>query len=418
MDSLDGKTLRYLTEWLESKGARLSNLRLCSYANGERGLHAQAPIQKGDIVLEVPLRLILTEQVAMASAIGRQIEASGMTRLSSQSYLAACVLQEKYAPESFWAPYIAALPVSFPQGPLFFTRDDLALLEGSFLLTKIAKRRSALVEEYQNLFQCARGFERFTLDEFLWAHSIASSRSFGMEIHGRKTIGLVPMADMLNHRHPEETGWRYEDGAGSFVLTARQDLAPDEAMHGSYGRKCNSEFFMHYGFCLEENEDNRAQIRFADRTFRVPARLDHKNTRKMLSLLRLTCASSDDALSPARDAEDEIGPVSLANETRSLLALGAACTEALRRFPTCLEEDEALLQDQALTRNARNSILMRQGEKRVLRFFLELAKVAVPWLRRPWSEVERAAAESRYGAGDFDGYLTSVAASLRRATSI
>lgn len=412
-----GQALRHLTEWLESKGARLSNLCLCIYGDGERGVHARAPLQKGQIVLEVPLRLILTEQVARVSAIGRQVEASGMTRLSSHSHLAACLLQEKHAKDSFWAPYIAALPVSFPQGPLFFTPEDLALLEGSFLLTKVDKRRSALAEEYQNLCRCVPGFDRFTCEEFLWALSIASSRCFRLEINGRKTGGFVPMADMLNHRHPEETGWRYDNGADGFVITARQDFAPDEPVHDSYGRKCNSEFFMHYGFCLEENEDNRAQIRFADRTFRVPARLDHKSTRKMLSLLRLTCAGSDDVLPPGGNGEEEIGPVSLANETRSLLALAGACTEALRRFPTSLEEDEALLQDQALTRNARNSILMRRGEKRVLRYFLELAEVAVPWLRRPWSEVERAAAESRYGAGNFDTYLTSVAASLRSATS-
>jgi protein-histidine N-methyltransferase len=414
MSRLDGQALRHLTEWLEAKGARFSSLCLCTYDDGERGAHARAPLQKGQIVLEMPLRLILTEQVAWGSAIGRQLEASGMTRLSSHSYLAACMLQEKYAPDSFWAPYIATLPVSFPQGPLFFTPADLALLEGSFLLTKIDKRRSALAEEYQSLCRCVPGFDRFTWEEFLWAHAIASSRCFRMEIHGSKTAGLVPMADMLNHRHPEETGWRYDDGADGFVLTARQGFAPGEPVHDSYGRRCNSEFFMHYGFCLEENEDNRAQIRFADRTLRVPASLDHKSTRKLLSFLRLTCASSDDALSPARDAEEEIGPISLANETRSLLALAAACTEALRRFPTSLEEDEALLQDHALTRNARNSILMRRGEKRVLRYFLALAEVAVPWLRRPWSEVERAAAESRYGAGSFDDYL-SVVVSLKSA---
>jgi len=412
-----GQALRHLTEWLESKGARLSNLCLRTYDNGERGVHARAPLQKGQIVLEVPLRLILTEQVAWGSAIGRQIETSGMTQVSRQSYLVACLLQEKYASDSFWAPYIATLPVSFPQGPLFFTPEDLTLLEGSFLLAKIDKRQSAFAEEYQNLCRCVLGFDRFSWEEFLWAHAIASSRCFRMEINGRKTGGLVPMADMLNHRHPEETGWRYDNGADSFVITARKDFAPGESVHDSYGRRCNSEFFMHYGFCLEENKDNRAQIRFADRTFRVPANLDHKSTRKMLSLLRLTCASSEDALPPSRDAEEEIGPVSLANETRCLLALAAACTEALRRFPTNLEEDETLLQDQALTRNSRNSILMRKGEKRVLRYFLELAEVAVPWLRRPWSEVERAAAESRYGAGNFDDYLTSVAVSLRSATS-
>src|SRR3982750_1715047 len=80
-----GHALRHLTEWLESKGARLSNLCLGTYEDGERGVHTRAPLQKGQIVLEVPHRLILTEQVARASAIGRQIEASGLALASTQA---------------------------------------------------------------------------------------------------------------------------------------------------------------------------------------------------------------------------------------------------------------------------------------------------------------------------------------------
>lgn len=420
-----GQALSRLTQWLETGGARFSSLGLCTCGDGERGAYARAPIPKGESVLEVPLRLILTGQLAWVSAIGRQISASGMKERSGHSYLAAYLLQEKYAADSFWAPYIATLPVSFPQIPLFFGSGELALLEGSFVRGKIEERRSALAEEYQDLRQRVPGFDRFTWEDFVWAHLTVNTRGFGMEFYGRETYCLVPMADMLNHRHPQETAWTYDDGANGFVLTADKDFAAGDSVHDSYGCKCNGELFLHYGFCLEENEDNRAQIRFGgrsaslsdaslpDRTFYVVASLAHKNTRKMLSFLRLTCASGDEETPPATGAEEEIGPVSLPNETRSLLALAAACTEALGRFPTSLEEDEALLQDRGLTRHARNAILMRRGEKRVLHYFLDLANAAVPWLCRPWSELQRAAAEHRCGTGNVDEYLTAVTASLR-----
>lgn len=348
---MNTETLCRLTEWLEKRGARFASLCLRTYDDGERGLHARVPIQKGEIVLAVPLQLVLTSDVAWISAIGQQIEASGLKLRSSHSYLAAYLLQERSAADSFWAPYIATMPASFPQMPLFFSSEELALLEGSFILAKIDARRSALAEEYQNLCRCVPGFDRFALDEFVWAHLAARTRCFGMEIYGRETHALVPMADMLNHRYPRETAWGYDDGAHSFVLTALKDFAPGDPVHTSYGRKCNSYIFLNYGFCLEENEDNRARIQFEreNRAFHVPARLDHEDTQEMLSFLRLA----------------------FGDESR--LALAAACTEALRRFPTSLEEDEALLQDQGLARNARNAILMRRGEKRALLYFLELA---------------------------------------------
>ena len=378
-----GQDLCRLTDWLERKGARFSSLCLCTYDDGERGAHAREPIRKGEVVLEVPLRLILTGQAAWLSAIGRQIEASSTKRRSSHLYLAAYVLQEKYAADSFWAPYIETLPRSFPQVPLFFGPEELALLEGSLILEKIGERRSALVEEYEDLCRSVPGFTRFTQDEFLWAHMVVSSRCFGMSIYGRETYGLVPMADMLNHKHPEETAWSYDDHADGFVLTALKNFAPGDPVHDSYGRKCNSELFLHHGFCLDENEDNQAEIRFGgsidssgdvslpERAFRVPASLDHESTRRMMSFLRLSCARGDEELPPALGAETETGPVSVPNETRCLRVLAAACRTALRRFPTSLEEDEELLRGPGLSANARNAILMRRGEKLVLRYYLD-----------------------------------------------
>jgi hypothetical protein len=133
----------------------------------------------------------------------------------------------------------------------------------------------------------------------------------------------------------------------------------------------------------------------------------------MMSFLRSACGGGQEEPRPTADPGEEIGPRSLANEAQSLLALAAACAEALRRFPTSLEEDEALLRSHWLSRNARNAILMRRGEKRVLHYFRDLAAATVPWLHRPWNELQRAVAERRCGTGHFDDYLAAVAASLR-----
>ena len=88
------------------------------------------------------------------------------------------------------------------------------------------------------------------------------TRIFGLVIDGIKTDGLVPMADMLNHKRPRETKWTYEQERRGFEITALQNIKKDSEIYDSYGRKCNSRFFVNYGFSLENNDDNEALLIF------------------------------------------------------------------------------------------------------------------------------------------------------------
>lgn len=79
---------------------------------------------------------------------------------------------------------------------------------------------------------------------------MVSSRIFGMNIEGQKTDGFVPMADMLNHKRPRETSWTYTDEKAGFVIEACQDIPRNNQVFDSYGKKCNSRFFLNYGFIV------------------------------------------------------------------------------------------------------------------------------------------------------------------------
>jgi Rubisco LSMT substrate-binding len=75
-----------------------------------------------------------------------------------------------------------------------------------------------------------------------------------------------------------------------------------------------------------------------------------------------------------------MGPVSAACEARALRMLEDVCGKALARFPASLEEDDLVLQDKSLSYNARNCVVMRRGEKRVLRYFIDYARKLAPVL--------------------------------------
>jgi histone-lysine N-methyltransferase SETD3 len=116
---------------------------------------------------------------------------------------------------------------------------------------------------------------------------VVITRIFGLYIDAHKTDGLVPMADMLNHKRPRQTKWNFEDSTNCFTITSLQALSRGDQVFDSYGQKCNSRFFVNYGFALEHNEaDNEVLYVFDippnDPHFQVKQRLLGGECRKII----------------------------------------------------------------------------------------------------------------------------------------
>ena len=100
-----------MVQWLKDGGARFPRLYLQYYSQDSRGVHCLSDIPSDEIVLYVPHHMIMTSQVAMESPIGKKIVEAQIELRSKHSYLASYLLQEKKkGSESYWAPYINALP--------------------------------------------------------------------------------------------------------------------------------------------------------------------------------------------------------------------------------------------------------------------------------------------------------------------
>lgn len=89
---------------------------------------------------------------------------------------------------------------------------------------------------------------------------LTCSRIFGITVNGTKTDGFVPLADMLNHKRPRTTSWYFCDERGGFVIDACEDIYRGDQIYDSYGKKCNSRFFLNYGFINQPNDANEVPI--------------------------------------------------------------------------------------------------------------------------------------------------------------
>ena len=90
---------------------------------------------------------------------------------------------------------------------------------------------------------------------------MVSSRIFGIQIEGVKTDGFVAYADILNHKRPRQTTWNYTDDRRGFVIDALDDIKRGEQVYDSYGKKCNSRFFLNYGFINLDNDADEYPIK-------------------------------------------------------------------------------------------------------------------------------------------------------------
>ena len=99
-----------------------------------RGVNAARDIKKGETILYVPKKQIITLEMAMASPIGKKMYEKGLRqRLISpkHSFLCTFVMQERRKPETEWNAYIDILPKNFDNFPIFFTDEEKKWLEGS-----------------------------------------------------------------------------------------------------------------------------------------------------------------------------------------------------------------------------------------------------------------------------------------------
>jgi histone-lysine N-methyltransferase SETD3 len=429
------RKLDVFLRWIEEGGARFPKLRIAVREDGERAILSQADIPAFQEVLQVPTRLLLTHKKALESELGRLIQAHAGP-VDDEVYLTAFLLEEKHrGAESFWKPYLDVLPQSFPTVPLYFSEPERALLQGTFVAELLEYQKRTLLAEHARLCERVPGFQRFSAEDFIWARFIVTSRSFGLTVDGVMGRCLAPLADMINHKNPPELVWGCF--GERFVMLAQRAVPGGVEVHGSYGAKDNDMLLLHYGFVLEENEDDTLMLRLglpegdalaaekqkllglnapsARRLFKVPAHYDSPAARDMFSFLRIACAGPEELARLTTPSAPE--PLSVATEERALRALAAACEARLAGFDTALEEDERLLREERLSFNARNCLLLRRGEKRMLRAYADLARTSLPLLRMPAAELEQLAV--RPGAspwGVFDGYVRkAVLPAVRRA---
>ncbi|BAT76729.1 hypothetical protein VIGAN_01477900 [Vigna angularis var. angularis] len=243
-----------LIEWGESNGVK-TQLKIAYIEGAGRGAIARKDLKVGDIALEIPVSIIISEELIHETEMyGVLKEIDG---ISSETILLLWSMKDKYNSDSKFKIYFDTLPEKFNTG-LSFSIEAITVLDGTLLLEEIMQARQFLHAQYDELFPALCNTfpdifppELYTWEKFLWACELWYSNSMKiMYSDGKIKTCLIPIAGFLNHSlcpHVMHYG-QVDPAKNSLKFCLSRPCKSGEECCLSYGNFSSSHLITFYGF--------------------------------------------------------------------------------------------------------------------------------------------------------------------------
>jgi hypothetical protein len=166
-----------------------NSLKLADYEGMGRGLFATQQIKRGQLMVRIPYQVLMDEEAALRSPISGIIK-QHLHLLNSKVVLALFLLYENQKRQSFWRPYLDALPKKINL-PIYWKEEELEWLQASSLRLRVEQQRQDLNVWHATLIlpilkanasqfgiQKLEDMENYSLEKFFWAFAMITSRAF------------------------------------------------------------------------------------------------------------------------------------------------------------------------------------------------------------------------------------------------
>ncbi|GAA5936316.1 ribosomal lysine N-methyltransferase [Sporobolomyces koalae] len=376
-----------------------------------RGAVALQDIEPDTLLFSIPRAILLTTST---SALPALLPSDEWQELSGWTPLILSMMYERLR-TSTWTPYFDLLPDEGSFNSLMFWSDDeLSELKGSTVVDKIGKQDAdeafestvkPFIKKHEQVFGNA---EDYTLKLFHYMGSLVLSRSFHVdhkatdedeqddedsddeeeEREDVADVAAVPFADLLNAKSGcDNARLFYEPQTLNMMSTAR--IAAGAQIFNTYADPPNSDLLRRYGHVDEENDADLVEIGLQDvaelvgkgqglsedeiekrAEFLLDVGIDdvfaietnHTLADELVSAIRAFLLNPEE-LAKAQKKESPPKP-----KVDAQVAQWAQKVIAKREgdYDTTIEDDEALLRG-SLSERKRMAVIVRLGEKRILR---------------------------------------------------
>ena len=389
-----------LLSWIRSKEGYLTNITICNTSGNERGVRADGRIRDNKKIVKIPKELIIHDGMGQATSYGQQLLRGNHSDISNLpiALVVIFMLEDIHAKGEFLT-YYKILPDKLTNFPIFWRENVLSLLKGSDMLKKIKKRTESFISDYNIIARCCPTFkDKFSFKEFLFLRLLVGSRNFGIRIDGIKRVAMVPFSDMLNHSTDPNISWYYDNSKCQFIMRANRHIKNSTELTDTYGKKCNSQMLLFYGFALPSNKYNTLTINiehakqrtrsdlkkmsmFAKLDGYLKKDLNDPFTREMFTFLRISEANDNElAASPYRNIYNN--PVSLGNEIHMLASLHDLMNSLSKEYVLNIEKITNLLNTIDKSTQEYLALLLIHGELEIIHFYIDFSAYMLGKLRQ------------------------------------
>jgi hypothetical protein len=291
------EAVREFDEWFDAHYKLKRSVKLAVAGDGMRlGVIATQRIAAESLYLSIPLNIIIYDSTIFSTPVVGAAIQSVLKRVSAmfqpqQLALNLFLTHQRFiaANQSFFHPYIQLIP-SQHDVPEFYNDDDLAMLKGTQIPSKVKAERLRHRKEYGALATVLRDFAEvfplhvFTYDNYAWAQGILNTRMIWWD----GVPHLVPLLDMINCRQGPNGNRVHSTKRGA---SNRADTyAPwtfnvGDQVFENYGQP-NPTYFLWHGFAVEPNMHDCAQVVPSPATFWSKATRAHQDTVQRLQISR------------------------------------------------------------------------------------------------------------------------------------
>jgi hypothetical protein len=234
---------------------------------GCRGIFATTDIPAGERILEIPEEHIMRiEPLYERNPLLKKIYPQKQQRNDRMILHVYSLLTGQVEPTASEKIYLSSLPKDYSNFCLFFDKKILKPLKGTCFSRKKEDRSDLFhsIDHYQQYYEDQMdrlGIPPEKRDAYRKAIVIVNSRIFQFQDGRKEVLGLVPIADLLNHSNEEgNTTWYFDNMKRVFVMETTVPIPTGRQVYDSYGNKTDIQLLYTYGFYMPKNTDGEIII--------------------------------------------------------------------------------------------------------------------------------------------------------------
>lgn len=139
------------TKWVQENGGKIDGVMIAEFPGYDMGLEATKPHKEGDLIIEIPQKIIMCDDTCLPPEIQDVIKKIPMLEKMKNVRLAFSLIYEKVR-QSFWKPYLDILPEKYST-VMNFTVAEMQELKGSNTFGNTLNQCISIARQYAVIYK-------------------------------------------------------------------------------------------------------------------------------------------------------------------------------------------------------------------------------------------------------------------------